>query len=115
MAFFNIGTGKPFDEDPSTSVTFFHEIWKIYDMEGFEFDDDDGFLTAPIVEGPVLLWGYDRGTVSLKNSKYRMNGSIEGAAASFEEWLGSSVHMSGVIEWYPFGAPQSAPGTFRAN
>lgn len=115
MAFFNIGSGKPFESDPSTSVIFFQEIWKIYDMDGFVFDfDTSGFLTE-FVEGPVLLRGHDRGIVSLKNSKYQMNGSVAEAAEPFEEWVGSNVHMSGIIEFYPFGAPQFAPGTFRSN
>jgi len=114
MAFFNIGSGKPFDDNPS-EVVFFHEIWKIYEMGGFVFEfAADGTLTK-FVEGPVVLWGYDTGTVTPANSKYRMNGSVEGAAAPFEEWAGRHVHMSGIIEWYPFGAPQYAPGTLRIN
>ena len=44
-----------------------------------------------------------------------MNGNVEEANGDFEQWIGRNVFMSGVIEWYPFGAPQYAPGTFRIN
>jgi len=112
MAFFAIGSGKPFNEDPSASVHFFEEIWKIYDELEFEFNEF-GVLTE-FEEGDVLLWGYDTGITNLKNSKYHMNGSVE-ADDLFDEWVGRNVHMSGDIEWYDSGAPQSAPGTFRIN
>lgn len=113
MAFFAIGSGKPFNEDPSASVHFFEEIWMIYDELEFEFDED-GFLTK-FVPGSTVLWGYDSGITNLKNSKYHMNGSVEEAAEPFAESVGRNVHMSGIIEWYDFGAPQFAPGTFRIN
>jgi hypothetical protein len=44
-----------------------------------------------------------------------MNGNVEGAFGDFAGWEGRSVHMKGIIEWYPFGAPHYAPGTFRIN
>ncbi len=107
------GSGKPFVSDPSTSVHFFEETWKIYSKLELGFDEN-GVLTE-FVEGPVVLWGYDAGITNLVNSKYHMTGSVEGAADPFEEWVGRSVFMSGDIEWYDFGAPQYAPGTLRIN
>lgn len=115
MAFFATGSGKPFAEDPSSSVHFFEEIWEIYDMDGFVFEFDSHGVLTTFVKGDVVLWGYDYGITNLKNSKYHMNGSVEGAGEPFEDWIGRSVHMSGLIEWYLFGAPQYAPGTFRVN
>ncbi|MEA3509946.1 MAG: hypothetical protein U9R51_00785 [Actinomycetota bacterium] len=112
IAFFLLGTGKPFEVDPPGQAGFFGEIWRIYD--GLDYELVDGVLTV-FEPGPVVMWGYDTGMVSLKNSKYHMNGSVEYAGHDFEEWLGRSVHMGGVIEWYDFGAPQFAPGTFRLN
>ena len=116
MAFFNIGTGKPF-VDPSKQpllalgghVIFFGEIWKIYESASFDFD------TQELVEGPVLLEGTDEGVVTLANSTYRMNGRVEEASLPFEDREGRNVHMSGIIEWHTFGAPNFAPGTLRIN
>ncbi len=44
-----------------------------------------------------------------------MNGIVEEASGGFAIWLGHTVHMSGYIIWYDFGAPHYAPGTFRIN
>ena len=109
MAFFNIGSGKPFVVPAKGSVVFFGEIWKIYDWMTFDF------VSQTLVEGPVLLWGTDEGVVTFANGKYRMNGSVEGASGNFVGWEGRNVHMSGAIEFYPFGAPHFGPGTFRIN
>lgn len=111
MSFEPVGTGKPFSSDPNTTVHFFEEIWTIY--EG-EVTFDGGVLTE-FDPGPVVLRGYDVGITNLANNKYHMNGSVEEAASPFEEWVGRNVHMSGDVLWYPFGAPQFAPGTFRIN
>ncbi len=112
MAFFNTGTGKPFDEQPADNV-FFEETWAIYDTLEFSFDGD-GILET-FMPGDVVLSGYDRGITTVANSKYHMNGDVRVAEGPFTDWLGRSVHMSGIIEWYDFGAPQYAPGTFRIN
>jgi hypothetical protein len=112
MAFFNTGTGKPFEDNPS-DVLFFEETWSIYDDLEFSFDDEGALATFEPRD--IVLSGYDRGIVTPSNSKYHMNGDVRIAEGQFSEWLGRSVHMSGHIEWYPFGAPQYAPGTFRIN
>lgn len=112
IAFFAISTGKPFETDRPGSAFFFGEIWRIYD--GLDFEFVDGVLTE-FEPGPVVMWGYDTGLTNLKNSKYHMIGSVDEAAFPFEEWVGRSVHMGGVIEWYPFGAPHFAPGMLRIN
>ena len=114
MAFFAIGSGKPFETNPpSTSVHFFEEIYVIYYELYFTFNED-GTLGA-FVPGDIALWGYDVGLTNLVNSKYHMTGNVEEAFGDFAQWIGHNVYMSGVIEWYPFGAPQYAPGTFRIN
>jgi hypothetical protein len=113
MVFFAIGTGKPFETDRPGSAFFFGEIYVIYFELEFTFDKDGNL--AVFEPGEVALWGYDVGLTNLKNSKYHMNGNVEEAFGSFTTWIGSNVHMSGVIEWYPFGAPQFAPGTFHIN
>jgi hypothetical protein len=99
MEFFNIGTGKQGDQDPGMTLHF-GEIWKIWEDE--ERDN-------------LLLNGTDEGVVSLANSEYRMNGVVTVAYGDFVIWEGRNVHMSGIIEWYPFGAPHFAPGIFRIN
>ncbi|MFX1507052.1 MAG: hypothetical protein ACFFDC_13235 [Promethearchaeota archaeon] len=109
MVFFCIGTGKPFDTDVRGNVVFFGEIWVIYDWVTFDFSNED------FEHGDVVLLGTDEGTVSLKNSKYRMNGVVTETNDECSKWLGRSVHMKGIIEWYDFGAPHYAPGTFRIN
>lgn len=112
MAFFNIGTGKSFDV-ASGNVIFFSEIWTIYESIDFEFDTD-GVLTV-FEPGAIVLNGTDEGIVSLANSKYHMNGEITEAFGDFVMWQGRNVHMSGIIVWYPFGAPYTAPGICRFN
>lgn len=112
MAFFNTGTGKPFDEQPADNV-FFEETWAIYETLDFSFTPD-GFLDE-FEPGDVVLSGYDRGISVLVNASYRMNGDVRVAEGEFAEWLGRHVHMSGDLVFYPFGAPQYAPGTFRIN
>lgn len=117
MLFFAIGSGKAFVTPPykGNNIHFFEEIWEIYDMANFQFEfNEDGVLTLLVV-GQPFLWGYDEGQTNLKTSKYHMNGNVEEACGDFSMWEGRSVHMSGIIEWYPFGAPQYAPGTFRIN
>ena len=116
MAFFAFGNGKPFDSHPATSSAyFFEEIWKVYESPAFAIDGS-GNLVILDPDPVVLMSGYDRGLTNLKNSKFHGNGSVEGAAFRFEEWVGRSVHMRGVIDkWYPFGAPQHAFGPFRIN
>ncbi len=113
MAFFAIGSGKPFVTDPSTSVHFFEEIYVIYFELYFTFNED-GTL-GDFDPGAIALWGYDVGITNMINSKYHMTGNVEEADGIFEPWIGRNVYMSGIIEWYPFGAPQYAPGTFRIN
>jgi hypothetical protein len=65
--------------------------------------------------GSIALWGYDAGITNLVTSKYVMTGRVEEAAGDLADQEGRVVFMSGVIEWYPFGAPQYAPGTLRIN
>lgn len=119
MAFFNTGTGKPFDSQPNGGVIFFEETWVIYEQLDFTFEriDDqiEGFRLTEFNPGDVLLSGYDRGVVSLANGGYRMNGFVEVAEDPYESWLDRQVHMSGVVEFSAEGAPLYAPGTFRLN
>lgn len=99
MLFFNLGSGKAFVDPFRGTVIFFGEIWKVFDPDS----------------GELLLWGDDEGVTTTANSKYRMNGNVYGAFGRFTGLEGRKVHISGVIEWYPFGAPHFAPGTFRIN
>jgi hypothetical protein len=111
MAFFALGTGKPFDADPSTSVHFFHETYVIYESLDYAFDAD-GDLTR-FDPGPVVMAGPDTGLTNMVDSRYHMTGRVATASGPFEGSLGRHVYMSGLIEWYPFGAPQYAPGELR--
>lgn len=109
MSFFCIGSGKAFDDNLKGKVHFFEEIWTIYDWMTFDFE------TQELEYGEILLWGYDVGQTNIQNSNYHMNGNVEVAIGDFAIWQGRSVHMSGEIIWYDFGAPHYAPGTFRVN
>ena len=113
MAFFAIGTGKPFAADPSTSVHFFEEIWTVYASLDYEFDAD-GVLTT-FTPGAVVLAGPDSGITNMVNSKYHMTGEVAEASGAFATLVGRPVFMSGVIDWYPSGAPQYAPGELRIH
>lgn len=81
----------------------------------FEFNPDGTLDFGSFVPGEIVLSGYDSGIVTVKNSKYHMNGDVQVAEGDFADWLGRNVHMSGLIEWYPFEAPHFAPGVFRIN
>lgn len=84
-------TGKSFDADPNLKVHFFEEIWRIYEFEGGNYTVE-GFAPADLV-----MEGHDTGITNIKNSKYHMNGSVDVAEDPFEEWIGRSVHMRGVV------------------
>lgn len=67
-------------------------------------------------DGDTLLTGTDKGVVSWKNNKYRMNGVVTDAALQYEDLFGRNVHMSGIITFDPdTGLPATAPGVFRVN
>ncbi len=107
MKFFHL---TPFKEFSQASP--FEEYFEIYDLGD---------------ETVVYLGGPDAGVTTLANKppepvKYRMNGEIDVAIGTFEEWLGRHVHMSGIITWQNIGtpeepvyAPDTAPGTLRRN
>jgi hypothetical protein len=103
MVFYNFWSGKPFafpfKGSADQPVIFFGEKWEIYDLG----------------TGITLMWGFDEGVSTSVNSKFRMNGSVEYATGVFDGWQGRTVHMSGIIELYPFGAPHFAVGPFRIN
>jgi len=88
--------------DKMTGVAYhFGERWEIYDgqvvlMAG----PDEGVSPGPKFPDPT---------------KYVMNGYISEAYGDFADWLGSNVHMSGVITYDESGNPLTAPGTFRVN
>jgi hypothetical protein len=107
MVFVKLGTGKAFDEDRG-SVSFFTEIWAIYDTR-IPLDRDG----CPKIRQAVI-WGYDSGVSNLSNNTYRMNGDVQFAEGPFLGWEGRKVHMSGTLD---FGGDPVfvAPGTFRLN
>ena len=108
MTFFSMATGKAFEEDVGV-VSFFHVVWRIYDYCSFDFKNQ-------VLEyGETLLWGTGSGLICLKNSIYLVNGVVEEAFGHFAVWQGHTVHMSGEIIWYDFGAPHYAPGIFQIN
>lgn len=113
MAFFVLGTGKPFGSDPSSSVHFFEEKFVIYFELEFEFDTDGKLIKFE--EGAVAISGSDVGLTNMINSKYHMSGNVEVANGIFSAWIGRIVYMSGDISWYPNGFPHYAPGTLRLN
>ena len=112
MATFGTGTGRSFDSSPSGNV-FFEETWVVYDELTWSFDDQGGLVVFE--PGDVLLSGYSRGVSNLSNSTYHMNGDVRVAEGPFAEWLGRNSHGMGDLVFYPFGAPQFAPGSLRIN
>jgi hypothetical protein len=122
MLFFAFETGKPFDDPTGNSNRlFFGEIWAIYDVSKDEFPDipnnnfDDWDDWNPETCEDCVMYGYDAGLTNLANSKYHMGGYVIYANGDFAGWEGRRVHMSGLIEWYPNGAPYKAPGILRLN
>ncbi len=113
IVFFNLGTGKSFDNELQGNVVFFTEQWVIYSSMDFQFNDQ-GVMTY-WNHGPVLMSGDDTGIVSLANSNYHMNGGVQLANGLFHNYLGKTVHISGTVLWDVNGNPQFAPGQFRIN
>ena len=103
MAFFNIGTGKAFDETGGLAG-FFEEVYRIYD--GLVPLVGKCFVPDP---ADVLLWGYDRGMFNGATAKYHMSGTVVDADADgpFAGFDGRGVHMSGLI------VDDTAPGVLR--
>lgn len=93
---------------------FFREIWKIYPYDAgnpfFELDQA-GVLTRFDPEAPLMV-GHDSGVSNLRTNRYWAVGKVDNAASPFAGRVGHRMFMRGVIEWYDFGAPHYAPGTF---
>ncbi len=113
IAFFRVGNGKPFEEDPSAQVVFFEEVWRIYDSLTYEFDAGGGLVLFE--PGEVVLSGTNSGVVTVANSKFHWTGSVVEAAEPYAEWLGRRAYGSGDITWYDFGAPLYADGPMRLH
>lgn len=109
MVFYNIGTGKPFDEAFIGHVVKFGEIWVIF--EGPVVYDAGG----TVINEDVLIQGTDAGVTVIPNSTYRMTGVVTEAHGDYADWDGRHVSMIGDIIWYEFGAPHFAPGILRLN
>ena len=76
----------------------------------------ENFEIYDLITDAVCLGGPDAGVTTLANSKFRMNGVVEVVNTPFEEWLGRSVHISGLIIWGATGPPPVAGvGTVRIN
>ena len=87
----------------SKDVGQVHHFWEVWNIT-----TDDGDL--------IIIEGIDKGVVSWKNDKYRMNGVVTEATGNWEYLEGRKVHMSGYITFDPdTGFPATAPGTFRVN
>ena len=130
------GEPDPF-VDPVWFGTIDIEGYDEYDMRFYPRGEDKGFSQASPFEeyfeisdkttGDIVLAGHDAGVTTLANkppdpNKYRMNGEIEVANAPFEAWMGSHVHISGLITWVNLGTaeepvvvPETAVGPFRVN
>ena len=99
MYFYNWGIVKDVGQ-----AHFFWETWLITDGNG------------------NMLTGIDKGVVTWKNDRYRMNGVVTDASGDWAYLVGHNVHMSGDITWQNIGTPEepvmipaNAPGDFRVN
>jgi hypothetical protein len=118
----NIGSGKAFDDQFKGKISFFEETWAIYDTD-FDFtsllpsnDPADWAYWLPINNpAELVLRGNDKGQTNGQTSAYHMSGTVEEAFGIFTMWEGRSLHMSGIIIWYDFGAPHFGPGIIRIN
>jgi hypothetical protein len=107
MAFFNLGSGKPFEDRATGLAGFFTEVYALYPAPIGDCPGDTVALTN------ALLWGHDTGMVNLANSHYQMSGDIDVASGPLAYLAGGQVFMSGIILWSELGAPVSAPGEAR--
>lgn len=115
IIFYNVGTGKPFTTQNGGQTVFFKEEWIVFASIDYQFDSQ-GVLQPDWSAGPILMSGNDQGVVSLANSAFRMNGLVQYATGPFQNYQDLSVHMSGIVQWYPSGAPHYAlNGNFRIN
>ena len=128
IAFFHLGSGKPYGEDHATgTAAHFGERWVLYADPGpilaLTATEPVSVTLGGFAPGEMLMWGYDAGVGNFfSNSRYRMGGSVEyvnPAYPGYAGWEARRVHMSGTIFYWEEGAlagvPRCSPGTFRVN
>lgn len=128
IAFFHLGSGKPYGEDhPTGTAAHFGEQWVLYadpgPIEALTATEPVFITAGEFAPGEMLMWGYDAGVGNfVSNSRYRMGGSVESVNPAFAEyaaWEGRTVHMAGTILYWEegdlAGVPRCSPGTFRIN
>ena len=113
IVFYNLGTGKSLNNKADVNTVFFTEQWVVFSSIDIHFNDQ-GVLTD-WSHGSIVMSGDDTGVVSIANSHYVMNGEVRVANGIFNIYQGHTVHISGTVQWYDFGAPQFAHGPFRIN
>ena len=110
MLFFNLGDGRPPNQELAAPLGPFIEIWAVYDGLDISFDED---CAMEAFEGDLVMWGHDAGVSDSDAQEYEMAGTVVEAFGDHADLAGSDVVMSGSFTLTPDGAPLTAPGVLE--
>jgi hypothetical protein len=110
MVFFNLGDGRPPQQDAPEGHGAFIEIWAVYDGLELAYDDACAPLTY---EGDLVMWGHDAGLSDREAQAYSMTGAVVEAFGDHADLAGESMFMSGTFTLTDEGAPLTAPGVIE--
>jgi hypothetical protein len=110
MVFFNLGDGRPPNQDPAEGTGAFIEIWAIYD--GLELAYDDA-CAPQTFEGDMVMWGHDAGLSDREAQQYAMTGTVVEAFGDYADLAGQPIYMSGNFTLTDDGEPLTAPGVIE--
>ena len=111
MVFFNLGDGRPPNQDLPEGSGAFIEIWAVYDGLEIAYDEE---CATETYEGDLVMWGHDAGVSDFDAKEYAMTGTIAEAFGDYADLAGESVAMSGTFTLdEETGAPLTAPGVLE--
>lgn len=112
MVFFNLGDGRPPNQDLPEGSGAFIEIWAVYDGLELAYDEE---CATETYEGDLVMWGHDAGVSDRVAKEYAMTGTVAEAFGDYADLAGQPVAMSGTFTLTdddPPG-PLTAPGVLE--
>ena len=110
MIFFNLGDGRPPNQDPGEGMGAFIEIWAVYDGLELTYTDD---CAPETFDGDLVMWGHDAGLSDRVAQEYSMTGSVVEAFGDYADLTGQPIYMSGTFTLTEEGGPATAPGVIE--
>lgn len=110
MVFFNLGEGRPPNQDLPEGSGAFIEVWAVYDGLEIAYDEE---CATETYDGDLVMWGHDAGVSDYDAQQYAMTGMVVEAFGDYADLAGSDVAMSGTFTLTEDGAPLTAPGVLE--